>query len=357
MKKVLLVVPTLAQGGGEKFVVDLAKNIDRTKFQVKLLVFYKQMDTILEKDVKENNVDVVYLDKQVGLDFKFFKQVKKFIKEYKPDVIHSNLDTMLYLLPAYKRKQVKLHTVHTNAQKEGSGLQKIVRILAYKLFGVIPVGISGLIAKSVREEFGFSQEQVPVVYNGVICSRYNLPKEKVDEDVIKFISTGTLYPVKNFGFMIDCFAEICTEYDNVRLTILGDGESRKELEEQIKEKNLQDKIILAGLVREVEKHLARADIYIASSKYEGLPLSVLEAMASGLPVVSTDVGGVPEVVSDGVNGILLSLGDKKGYIKALKEMIENVEKRYAFGEKSRELSRKFDIKQMVEGYEKLYQTK
>lgn len=357
MKKVLLVVPTLAQGGGEKFVVDLAKNIDRTKFEVKLLVYYKEKGTILEKDAEENNVDVVYLDKQVGLDFKFFKQVKKFIKEYRPDVIHSNLDTMLYLLPAYKRNQVKLHTVHTNAQKEGRGLQRVVRVLAYKLFGVVPVGISGLIAKSVRDEFGFSEEKVPVVYNGVVCSRYNLPKEKVDEDIIEFISTGTLYPVKNFGFMIDCFAEICAEFANVRLTILGEGESRKDLETQIREKNLQDKVILAGLVREVEKYLARSDIYVASSRYEGLPLSVLEAMSAGLPVVCTNVGGVPEVVSDGENGILISNGDKESYVKALREMILNEEKRIAFGEKSRELSKKFDIKQMVEGYEKLYQAK
>lgn len=355
MKKVLLVVPSLAQGGGEKFVVDLAKNIDRTKFEVKLLVFYKQKGTILEKDVQESKIDVTYLDKKVGFDFNFFKPVKKFIKEYKPDVIHSNLDTMLYLIPSYKRRQVKLHTVHTIAQKEGRGLQRLIRVLAYKVFGVVPVGISKIIAKSVVDEYHIGEQRVPVVYNGVKCSRYNLMLEK--DDKLNLVSVGSLYPVKNFGFMIDCFAEICEKNENVYLTILGEGESRKELEAQIKEKGLQEKVRLAGLVRDVENYLAAADIYVASSVYEGLPLSILEAMAAGLPIISTDVGGIREIVNNGENGILVPLGDKTAYINALEALIADEQKRGSYAKQSKILSQKFDVKQMVEGYEKLYQTK
>ena len=116
MKKVLLVVPTLAQGGGEKFVVDLAKNIDRTKFEVKLLVYYKEKGTILEKDVEENNVDVVYLDKQVGLDFKFFKQVKKFIKACSDE----GIETVATVVEGYKDRHIDLERCEKIAANLGA---------------------------------------------------------------------------------------------------------------------------------------------------------------------------------------------------------------------------------------------
>lgn len=353
MKKVLIVIPTLEQGGGEKLVLDLAKYIDRNKFQVRVLVYYKSTNSFFEQEARACNIDVLHLNKKVGLDIGFFKQVKKAVKEFAPDVIHSHVDTMLYLLPVYKKSQIKLHTVHTVAYKEARNLQKLVRVLAYKLRGVIPVAISNMVADSISKEYSIAEKDIPVVYNGVDCERYSLPK--VENENINLISAGKLYAVKNYGFLIDCFCELCKFTDNVHLTILGDGVQRGELEAKIEENHLQEKITLAGLVGDVEKYLASADIYVASSTYEGLPLTVLEAMASGLPVISTDVGGISEVVKDGENGILVSPGDEIGYVNALKNLVFDEEKRMRFACASKTYSQKYDIKQMVDGYEKLYQ--
>ncbi len=353
MKKVLIVIPSLAQGGGQKFVMDLAKGIDKTQYQVKILVYYPKNNSIFDRFAEENQMDTIYLDKKVGLDKSFFKKVRTVVKEYRPDVIHTHLDSMLYLLPVYKRKQVKLHTVHTLAEKETVGLQGVVRFLAYKIRGVVPVGISDTVADSISREHKIKREKVPVVYNGVDCKRYDLPKIKSDK--IRFVTVGNIYSVKNYSFLIDCFAEVARENENISLTIVGDGVLRGEIEEQAQQLGVADKIRITGVVSDVENYLADADVYVASSVFEGLPISMLEAMSAGLPVVSTNVGGVPDIIKNGENGILVALGDKEGYVQAIRELITDEEKRRAYSERAKLLSAKYDETITVEGYEKLYQ--
>ena len=118
MKKVLLVIPSLEQGGGQKFVMDLANGLDKKKFQVRVLVYYKKSNSIFDRFAQEHNIDVVYLDKKPGLSLSFMNVVRHEVKKFDPDVIHTHLHSMLYLLTSYKRKQIKLHTVHTLAEKE-----------------------------------------------------------------------------------------------------------------------------------------------------------------------------------------------------------------------------------------------
>lgn len=353
MRKVLIVIPSLVQGGGQKFVMDLANGIDKNQYQVKILVYYQKNNSVFDRFAEEHQLDTVYLDKKVGLDISFFKKVRAVVNEYRPDVIHTHLDSMLYLLPLYKRKQVKLHTVHTLAEKETVGLQGVVRFLAYKIRGVIPVGISDTVADSIALEHNIKRDKVPVVYNGVDCKRYDLPKIKSDK--IRFVTVGNIYNVKNYSFLIDCFAEVAHEYENLTLTIVGDGVLRGEIEEQVKKLGIADKVRITGVVSDVENYLADADVYVASSIFEGLPISMLEAMSAGLPIISTNVGGVPDIIKNGENGILVAPGDKNGYVQALRELTINEEKRREYSERAKLLSVKYDEKITVEGYEKLYQ--
>ena len=353
MKKILIVIPSLEQGGGQKFVMDLANGIDKTRFQVKVLVYYACSDSIFDRFAKEHGIDTVYLNKTPGLQISFFEKVRAVVREYAPDVIHTHLDSMLYLLPAYKRKQVKLHTVHTLAEKETNGLQGVVRFLAYKICGVVPVGISDTVADSIAREHKIKRDKVPVVYNGVDCKRYDIPRIKSDK--IRFVTVGTIYSVKNYSFLVDCFAEVAREIDNVTLTIVGDGVLRGEIEEQIQKTGVSDKVRVTGVVSDVENYLADADVYVASSIFEGLPISMLEAMSAGLPVISTKVGGVPDIIKDGENGILVASGDKEGYVQALRSLINDPSKLRAYSERAKALSQKYDEKITVEGYERLYQ--
>lgn len=353
MKKILIVIPTLEQGGGQKFVMDLANGINKSKFKVRVLVYYKRSDSIFDRFAEQNGIDVVYLNKKPGISLSFIKDVKREVERFAPDVIHSHLNSMLYLLTSYKRKQIKLHTVHTMAEKEAKGLRKLANIIACKLFGVTMVGICNTVADSISRAYKIKRNKVPVVYNGVDCARYDIPK--IESDTIRLISVGTIYSVKNFSFLVDAFAKICKEIHNAHLTLVGDGALRQELEAQIKSLDLEDKVTITGVVSDVENYLANADIYVASSKFEGLPLSMLEAMSAGLPIISTNVGGVPDIIKDGINGLLVASGDFDGYVEALRSIITNRDMREKYSANAKKLSKIYDEKLTVEGYERLYE--
>lgn len=352
MKNVLLVVPTLRQGGGQKFVLDLANGLNKEEYRVRVLVYFRQRHKAFADFAQEHNIETVYLNKKKGLDLAFFKQVGKAVKEFQPDVIHTHINTMLYLLPFYRKRQIKLHTVHTLAEKEHYGLQKLVNYIAFHWLGVIPVGISDTVADTISKVHHLKRETVPVVYNGVDCQRYDIPK--VVTDTFNLVTVGTIYAVKNYGFLVDCFAKLHEQHPETRLTIVGNGTLRGELQQQIADLNLSDAVTITGTVGNVEDYLASADVYVASSIFEGLPLSILEAMAAGLPVVSTNVGGVPDVVKDGENGILVPSGDKDAYTAALMKLTEEAELRTQYAAHSKELSRNYDEELTIYGYESLY---
>ncbi len=356
MKKILLVIPSLLQGGGQKFVLDLAKGLDKKKYDVKILLYYQQVSEVFKNDVQElnkSNIEIIKLNKKVGLDLSFFKKVKKVVNEYKPDIIHTHLDVLLYLLPAFKRKQIKIHTVHTVATKEASGLQRIVRRIAFKLFKVEPVAISDTCATSIKNLYRI--KNVPVVYNGVVCENYQ--GKKKEHVGIKLIAVGTLYEVKNYTYLIDCFNELGKKVENVSLVILGDGPLKENLQKQVKDLGIVDKVQFVGAVSNVKNYLLSADIFVSSSHYEGLPLSMLEAMASGLPIVANDVGGIKDILIDGFNGYLVPYGDKEKYVTALEKLVLNNEERVRFGENAKEFVKNFDESKTVEKYENLYQGK
>ena len=352
MKKVLIVIPTLEQGGGQRFVMDLVDGLDTQEFQVRVLVYYKKSNSVFDRFAEERGMDVVYLDKKVGLCLPFFAEVKKEVKRFNPDVIHTHLHSMLYLFTSYKRRHVKLHTMHTLAQKETGGLQGVVRFLAYKVFGVTPVAICDTVADSIVCTHHIAREKIPVVYNGVVCRNYALPKKP--SDTIRFVSIGNIYEVKNYSFLLDCFAEVCKEVKNLRLTLVGDGVLRSALEEQAEALGVSDRFTITGVVSDVENYLADADIYVASSVFEGLPLSMLEAMSAGLPVISTNVGGVPDIIRHEENGVLVPFGDKEGYVAAMKKLATDPDQRMAYAEASRKLSQTYDEANTIKGYEALY---
>ena len=144
------------------------------------------------------------------------------------------------------------------------------------------------------------------------------------------------------------------KYNNIRLVILGDGEERKKLELSVKEKGLIDVVYMPGICTNVNEYLKNADIYVSASLTEGLPLSMLEAMASGLPIVTSDAGGSVDLVKSEINGIIYSKGEVNALKEALETLIINEEKRLSYANNSRKIAEQWSIENCVSGYEALY---
>lgn len=356
-KNIFLIIPTLGVGGGEKLVIDLAKNINKNKFKVNILVLFPKFNTIYEKNIeKSKDVNLIYLNKKKGIDVRVMFKIVRLFKEYKPDVVHTHLNVMAYILPATILNKVRLrfHTVHSIAQEEAKGISRLVMKLAYKFFNFTPIAICETVKKTIQETYKIS-EDIPCIYNGIDIDIFKYSNDiKKNNESINLINIGTLYHVKNHELLIEAFYEVQKNYPNITLEIVGDGELRSILERKIKKYKLKEKIILKGYLENVSKELKKSDIYVMSSNYEGLPLSILEAMACGLPIIATNVGGIPEVVTNNKNGILVDVGNKKQLIDALRKIIYDYNLRSIMGKFSLEMSKKYNIQNMTSEYEKLY---
>ena len=201
--------------------------------------------------------------------------------------------------------------------------------------------------------YGADIAKVELIYNGV-----ELPESvsviRKEEDAIKLITVGRLSKEKNTEFMIDAFSKIASKYENLTFDILGEGELKDSLQQKINSYGLQERVRLLGFVSDVRKELQNADIFIFSSHYEGFGLVLVEAMSEGLPVVTSDVCALPEIVRDGVDGYLYPAGNMQDFLEKLEMLIIDAEKRNSFGANAKIQSSKFGLNMTMQKYQELY---
>lgn len=363
-KKVLMVIPNLGTGGAEKLVIDIARNMDREKFDVTILSLFPKNESIYNNIVEDEEIKVVYMNKKLGISLSQVFKVTRYIVDLKPDIIHTHLNVAPYTLLGcmFAKVKCRIHTVHNMASTESTKRDRRIMKLAYKIFNFTPVGISDYIKNTIMDYYKLREKKVPCIYNGIDTIFFNPNRYKVEKSENKFylVNTGSFKHAKNHKLMIDAFYKVCNYNDNFKvpyniyLKLVGDGYLRNEIEEQIKKYHLEDRIILVGEVKDVCYELNNSDVLLMTSDYEGLPLAVLEAMACGLPIITTKAGGVVDVVEDGQNSILVDVGNKEQIIDAIIKLEQNKALVKSMGVKSRELSLKYDIRDTTKQYEDLY---
>ena len=205
--------------------------------------------------------------------------------------------------------------------------------------------------------------RVKVVHNGVEIPElidHNEKNRLRDELALPreariIAAGGRLATQKGFGYLLDALAMVKIRNKDVFLILLGDGELRLTLEEQTDRLGLKDCVRFLGHRSDVPRILPAADIFILSSLYEGLPNIVMEAMAAGLPVIATAVGGVPELVEEGRTGILVKAENSKELSSAICKLLDDRDLLHSFGENGRRrVQDLFSIEQMVNGVEDLF---
>ncbi|HDN80641.1 MAG TPA: glycosyltransferase, partial [Chloroflexi bacterium] len=311
--RVLHVIPNFGPGGAERIAMQLLLHLDRSRYEVAAVSLYDRQGTDIEATLDQAGVQVWYLGKHLGFDPKMFWRLGGVLREFRPDVVHTHLYVLRYLLPwiAMPRAWVWVHTVHNVAEKEVDWIGKWVHRLAFRL-GVVPVAVAEEVAQSLKRVYKLAS--VPLIPNGIPVARYALGEEArrawraqegyKEADII-FVSIARLSPQKDPLSLIRAFAAAAPHAHGLHLLLVGDGPLRPELEAQVKALGLKQRVCFLGVRTDIPEILAAADVFVLSSRWEGNPLSVMEAMAAGKPVVATVVGGVPELVEDGVSGILV----------------------------------------------------
>ncbi len=354
MIKVFQVIPTLEVGGAENLVLDIANNIDNTKFDMTIITYY-DIDKFNINVNNYKNIKVKSFSKKKGIDLKMLIQlITYFIKE-KPDVVHSHIYAAPYIfIPCVlSGVKVRIHTIHSMAQKELRKNKRILMKFAYKFLNFTPVAISDYVKKTIIDEYKLPSEKIECIYNGIDTKIFK-PKKVYKANVNTFINVARISDVKNHNLLLDAFSLAIKENNKLKLKIVGNGPLLEDIKQKIKKLNLDKYIVLLGNLDKnlVQKELVSSDIFILTSKYEGLPLSVLEAMSCGLPIISTKVGGVIDVV-DKNNGILVNQ-DEKELCQAILKLSNDSSLCKFLGENSHNYSKKYDVKVMVKEYERIY---
>ena len=358
--RILHIIESLEFGGAEKVVVSLANSMAGTQ-QVSICCVKTIGALAVELDKR---IDVFCMNKPEGNDYLLPFRLARILRRNNYDVVHTHnwgvfleggLAGMLAKTPAL------IHTVHgPYAKYPDTPVARIKLTLRHFLERVLAsrfrriATVSDAIADYVVNDIAIDQEAVLTVHNGIPISGGAAFAQSGGDDVV-FITVGRLAAIKNHELMVRALREVLDTGTRVRLLIVGDGPERERIERCLREHQLQDKVSLLGFRSDVGEILSGADVFLMTSRYEGISIAMLEAMRAGLPVIATRVGGVPETVRDGTTGLLVGPDDLPGLVQAMLRLARSKPLRQEMGRRGREfLTEEFSLAQMSARYLKLY---
>ncbi len=342
--RVLELLATLKRAGAEHVATSLACRLDRAEFETAVVSLYDPFPQGLDAAVESCGVRVWRLGKHRGLDVRIYPRLARVIREFRPDIVHTHSYVMRYALPVAQGAAL-VHTVHNLAAKEVDTIGRWIHRAAWRM-GAVPVAVSGEVARSFRDAYGFEPAIIP---NGIDTACFDRPGARERWRRAHGFSGGDrivasvarLDPQKNPLGLLEAFDRV----PDAHLVLAGNGSLAEEVSARA-----GGRVHLLGPVADVPDLLAAADAFALASDWEGYPVSIMEAMAAGLPVAATAVGGVPEMVEHGVTGLLAPRGD----MRALGDAIAAALGRRDMGEAARMRAASFDISRMITAYSELF---
>ena len=350
--KIMQLIPSFEMGGAETMCEGLCKQLTKMGHQV-VAVSLSSQRTAITRRLEEAGVTVKYLDKSLGMDFGCVRRLKKLIAEVQPQVIHTHLHALKYAALAAAQVPI-VHTVHNEAEKEAVPLDRKIAKYLFSWGKALPVALSSRIQDSVVQLYGLTPEQVPVVHNGIDLSRCMEKTEYALHYPMRLIHVGRFYPQKNHEAVLEALALLKKRGIRAQVTFLGDGPRMGEIQAKAEEMELGKQVRFEGVCDNVFPHLSHSDVFILPSRWEGSPMTVIEAMGTGLPVVAADVGGLGDMITSGQDGLLIA-PTGEALAQAVESLAKNENIREKMGENAKISARKFRVEQMALDYEALYQ--
>ncbi len=366
MKKIRVVqiVPMLGPGGAERVVVDIATGLNRERFETGVISIWRRTGCELEQALDDGDVGVEYLGKGWGFDGRTFHRLHRALRDFRPDVVHTHLQVLRYAFPSLllQRPGLTLHTVHNLAEREVEPRAQVLQKYAFR-HGVMPIAVSKEVSLSLKRLYGVAPSRV--IANGIRTSHYANPQVSrkewrvragFNEGHVLFVCVARLMEQKNHALLLKAFAQGPASDARAQLVLVGDGPLGEKLLAQAESLGLARQVRFLGVRSDVADVLGASDVFVMSSDWEGNPLSVMEAMASGLPLVCTAAGGVPDLFANGREGFLVQPGDGRGMANSMAFLLRSAESRLAMGAAgARRAKEYFDVSRMVHAYEQLYE--
>lgn len=355
MIKILYILTSLNMGGGETLTVNIIEKLDKTKYDIRVLTYSEAKTDVLTKRLEAMNVPVTIIQRKFKFDIGVFGRIARFIKDFAPDVVHSHLATLTYALYGVRKAHVKtvIDTTHSVATHEyPRKIHVRTYYAAFHKYGVIPVAIGSVVKDSMKKIFKLKDEDIETIVNGIDISRFKAKDEYNSNK--NLVTVARLEPIKNQILSIRAMRKVVDCDNSVKLFLYGSGSCEQVLKDEILKLGLANNVFLCGLTDNVPSVLIKNDIYLSTSKVEGLPLGFVEAMAVGLPIICTKVGGSVDVVRDNENGILVDSFSESSIAEAILSLSGDIKRCKQISANNINRAPEFDIDRMVEQYEALY---
>jgi glycosyltransferase involved in cell wall biosynthesis len=367
--RVVHLIDQLNPGGAERFTMDIVALLDERRFERTICETRSVKDWFAGNGRAEalsrlegQGVRVLELKRTGRFDVAAWRPLVALLRRERIEVLHAHMfGSSLWATVIARLCGVPIVIAHEHGSPE-----TVSRLRALLERFVLAPGVDTYLAVSSAERHrlvdarGIPAHKARVLHNGITATPANGDRDVRAElgiapDAPVVISVGVHRPEKAFDQLIRAMTHVRESVPGVRLVLVGDGMLRPELEALAHSLGLDDTVVFAGSRSDVPDLLAAADVAVNSSVREGSPLSVLEYMEAGLPVVASRVGGLPEMVLDGTTGVLVPPGSAAMLADALADLLLDLDRAKAMGERGRERRRaEFDLATVARRLEQLY---
>ena len=321
-KNVLFIVRTMGLGGTENVVLQLCEILSGHVNKIIVCSSGGVHEGTLEKMGIKHYTILDIASKNPRNIYKNTIYIKNIIKNEQINIIHSHHRMAALYAEIIAGKSIsKIATAHNTFNNK----KKLTR-LAYRNTKLIAVGEE--VKKNLVDYYNIPINQVVVIHNAVKPFNENLKiihqlEMERKKGYVLIGNIGRLSEQKGMSYFIDAAERTIKAHSKVKFYIVGDGELRKELINKVRKKHLEDKIIFLGYRSDIQNTMSQFDFIVLSSLWEGLPLTPIEAFSVGKTVVATNVDGTPEIVKDGVNGLLVNAKDIKQLSNKINVLVED----------------------------------
>lgn len=359
----------MEMGGSERLVHNLVLKLDRNVFNPSIAWFYG--DKIL-KEFQDLDIPLYHVPKMKRLDLGTMNEIEKIIRDNNIHIV--NAHHFMSMVYAFYGCKIKNHTKLIYTEHSEWEIDKIS--WKWKVAGSYllnradaAVGVNTAVSKQIKKKFKIGEAKNITIQNGVDLEKFSCYRSKAafkkklniakDEKVIGIVAN--LKKIKNHVFVLRAFNELVHDLNKVKLLLVGQGfegdteNTEKVLREFVVENHISKNVLFLGYRSDIPELLSIMDIFCLTSYKEGLPISLIEAMAAGLPVVGTNVEGIRDVIIPNTNGFLVQIDDVKGLTNSLYTLIQNDPLRQKFGQQSRISARKsYSLAGCVKNYQDLF---
>ena len=369
---IVFLIDGLGWGGAERLMIPILANMDRRLFSVRVGVFQVRNGNPIADDLRALGIPVDLIPVPYMRDLTAVSRIVAYLKDVNADLIHAQLELgdILGGLAALRMRLPIVSTLHTMPSQDmslKSRMHQEVEYFCLRHFFNMVISVSDE-ARQFHKDIGkLPDRKTCTIYNGIDLSHFPASPQSDREAVLRefnipaaatvLITVAVLRELKGIQYMIRALPEILSVHPDLYYLIAGSGDFQSALMEEAVRVGVSERVVFAGARKDVPALMSASDIFILPTLTEALPTVLAEAMAASLPILASRVGGVPEMVEDGINGKMVAPADPQQLANVCTDMLRDPDALVKMGLAGRQIvEEKFNVRVQVDKLQALYQS-